>query len=110
MLYILHNKIIHKYTADYLQDNRQGLNIALSKPIITVDDVGIEARSDYKDLAFTKVLNAVDNWKMVSIVSTNLNGESLRTYYGDRAWSRILGNFDCVMFDGNTDFRTIRKL
>lgn len=105
MLKVLYNKNTHIYTAMGLQNDAALLRDAKSWAICSVDDVGMEATSYFKDMAFLQMLDRVDREGKIVIATTNLNGEALQQMYGDRAYSRIIGNYTRIKFDGDTDFR-----
>ena len=109
MLKVLYNKNTHIYTAMGVQNDNVVLRDALTWAICSVDDVGIEACSSFKDMAVLQILDRVDRQGKIAIFTTNLSGESIKERYGDRAYSRIVGNFTRILFDGDTDFRTIRN-
>lgn len=106
MLKVLYNKNTHIYTAMALQNDATLLRDAKTWAICSVDDIGMEATSYFKDMAFLQLLDRVDREGKIVIATTNLSGEALKQMYGDRAYSRLIGNFTRIMFDGNTDYRT----
>lgn len=105
MLKVLYNKSTHIYTAMGIQNDAALLRDAKSWAICSVDDVGMEVTSYFKDMAFLQMLDRVDREGKIVIATTNLNGDALKQMYGDRAYSRIICNFTRIKFDGNTDFR-----
>ena len=105
MLKVLYNKNTHIYTAMGIQNDATLLRDAKTWAICSVDDIGMEATSYFKDMAFLQLLDRVDREGKIVIATTNLSGEALKQMYGDRAYSRIIGNFTRIMFDGDTDYR-----
>lgn len=81
------------------------LKDVLSHPIVSLDDIGTETTSMFKDMAVARIIDQAEKMGNIVIATTNLTGEQLRERYGDRIFDRICGNMVRIMFDGKTSFR-----
>ena len=107
VLQMIHNKVVHYYDIADIQANPNTLRDAMHYAITVIDDVGTEAQSSFKDMAFWRILDNAEKSGKIVIATTNLNDEALKQHYGERSYDRILGNMKRVMFDGETSFRQI---
>lgn len=69
--------------------------------LLIIDDLGTEFRTQYIDSILFDIINTRTNENQYMIISTNLNPLQLETTYSQRISSRILGNFEIVLFLGN---------
>ncbi len=75
--------------------------------LLIIDDLGTEMSTQFTLSAFYDLINTRLNEGKCTIINTNLNVEALRTRYDDRITSRILGNFNPLVFRGN-DVRALK--
>lgn len=78
---------------------------ALSKHILVLDDVGVESVSfEYgnKRMAFAEIMDAVEKYGKLVVVTTNLDLEDLKKMYGDRTIERIKATTRRVPFTGQS--------
>ena len=69
--------------------------------LLIIDDLGTEFRTQYIDSILFDIINTRTNENQHMIISTNLNPLQLEATYSQRISSRILGNFEIVLFLGN---------
>lgn len=104
LIYMTTERVVGSYHVRELKDKWSDI---LSKGIIVIDDAGTESmvnnygtKRDY----FIELMELAEAKNKVVIITTNCNGEELRTKYDDRTYSRICGMCKTVIFDGE-DFR-----
>lgn len=76
--------------------------------LLIIDDLGTEFITQYSISVIYTLLNKRINSKLPMIVSSNINGETLGTYYPQSIVSRLSGEFVTVPFVG-TDIRTAKN-
>ena len=69
--------------------------------LLIIDDLGTEFRTQYIDSILFDLINTRTNENQYMIISTNLSPSQLESTYSQRISSRILGNFETVLFFGN---------
>ena len=69
--------------------------------LLIIDDLGTEFRTQYIDSILFDIINTRTNENQYLIISTNLTPAQLEATYSQRISSRILGNFELVLFFGN---------
>lgn len=69
--------------------------------LLIIDDLGTEFRTQYIDSILFDIINTRTNENQHMIISTNLTPSQLETTYSGRISSRILGNFEIMLFLGN---------
>lgn len=69
--------------------------------LLIIDDLGTEFRTQYTDSILFDIINSRTNENRHMIISTNLNPTQLEPTYSQRISSRILGNFEILLFLGN---------
>jgi len=72
--------------------------------LLIIDDLGAETVNEYSVSALTELINRRMVLGRPMIISTNLEPEKIRTVYGARLFSRIIGGFIPCVFKG-TDVR-----
>lgn len=75
--------------------------------LLIIDDLGTEMSTQFTLTSFYDLLNTRLNEGKSTIINTNLDVKSLETRYDKRIASRILGNFNPLVFRGN-DVRTLK--
>lgn len=70
-------------------------------PLLIIDDLGTEIGSSVVSSGFFDVLNERDLKSLSTIISTNYSMAELKDKYSDRAFSRLLGNYDIYRFSGD---------
>ena len=88
-----------------IQDMNRDIDLALSKHILSLDDIGTEEISvkyGERRLAFAEIMDAAEKQGKLVIVSTNLGESELRERYGDRVLDRVRAITTRVLFTGKS--------
>lgn len=85
------------------------VDMLLSADLVILDDIGSEFRSGFNDAQIYDIINSRINYRLPTIVSTNLSYKELNTRYNERIVSRLLGMFVPVEFRGR-DVRMKRRM
>lgn len=88
-----------------MQELNANLDVALSKHLISLDDVGTEemaVKYGERRMAFPEIMDAAEKYGKLVIISTNLGGNELRERYGDRVLDRIKALTSRVCFNGDS--------
>ena len=97
-----HRKICSYYDA---QEMNKKLDEVLNRHILSLDDIGTEGMSikfGEKRMAFAEIMDLVEKKGKLVIVSSNLDGKSLRERYGDRIFDRLIATTARVVFNGES--------
>ena len=97
-----HNKIASVFDA---QEMNRNLDFALSRHILSLDDIGTEEISNVygnKRMAFAELMDAAEKYDKLLIVSTNLSVAEIQKRYGDRVLERIKSTTKRVLFRGDS--------
>lgn len=81
----------------------------LSCDLLIIDDLGAELSTAFTISKFNYCLNERLLRNKATILSTNLMLENIESFYGDRNFSRIIGNFTPMYFFGD-DIRIQKQL
>jgi len=75
--------------------------------LLIIDDLGAECMTQYTVAVFSSLLN----WRIVNskptIISTNLTPKQIKKSYGERVYSRLMGEFLIMRFSGQ-DIRLLK--
>ena len=85
------------------------VNMLLSADLVILDDIGSEFRSGFNDAQIYDIINSRINYRLPTIVSTNLSYKELNARYNERIVSRLLGMFIPVEFRGR-DIRLKKRM
>lgn len=80
----------------------------LGADLLIIDDLGTEFRTQYTDSILFDIINTAINENKYLIISTNLFPTQLEATYSQRISSRIIGEFDMLLFLGD-DIRLKNK-
>lgn len=69
--------------------------------LLIIDDLGTEFRTQYVDSILFDIINTRTNENKYMIISTNVDPSQFEAVYSQRISSRILGNFELVLFFGD---------
>ncbi len=69
--------------------------------LLIIDDLGAEVNNQFTISCIYNVLNTRINLNIPTIISTNLNQKDLNARYWERITSRILGEFQPLVFSGS---------
>lgn len=105
VLYETAQKLFDRYeAARFGRDNDRMTERYESCDLLLIDDLGTECASQYTSATFFNLLNTRLLNGQPIIINTNLNRAALEKTYGERALSRMLGDFRVLKFVG-TDVR-----
>jgi DNA replication protein DnaC len=96
------NKVVSVYD---IQQMNKNIDELLNKHIMALDDVGTEdVLFNYgnKRLAFAEIMDAVEKYNKLVIISTNLSGYDLEKQYGKRVLERIISTTKRIEFKGES--------
>ncbi len=85
------------------------VEMLLSADLVILDDMGSEFRSGFNDAQIYDIINSRINYRLPTIVSTNLSHNELNARYNERIVSRLLGMFIPVKFNGR-DVRLKKRM
>lgn len=88
-----------------VQMMNRNVDLAISKHIISVDDIGTEEQSvkyGERRLAFAEIMDAAEKNSNLVIVSSNLYADDIKAMYGDRVLDRIKATTRRVLFEGGS--------
>lgn len=77
--------------------------------LLIIDDLGTEALNSYVAPQLFSCLDARDERKMPTIISTNLNLQEIRDRYSERVFSRLSSRYKVIKLIGD-DIRLVKKL
>ena len=72
-----------------------------NSPLLIVDDLGTEVGSSAVSSELFSLLNERDLASLSTVISTNYSLPELKDKYSDRAFSRLLGNYEIYRFSGD---------
>ncbi len=73
----------------------------LACELLILDDLGTEQTNSFVVSSLYHLLNTRLNHGRRTVINTNLGGEELRERYSDRLTSRLLGEYEILLFSGN---------
>ena len=73
----------------------------LACELLIIDDLGTEQLTQFTLATLYHLLNTRLNHGKQTIINTNVTGEELQTRYESRITSRLLGEYDVLLFSGN---------
>lgn len=90
----------YKFGRDTSARTRRIIDSVNDAELLIIDDLGTEFKTAYSDSILFDVLNSRIIQDKRMIISTNLSIKDLKHIYSERIYSRILGNFEVVLFFG----------
>lgn len=100
--------LLRQTEKEYFQGQDEIINSILNCDLLILDDLGTEFESKFNTSQVYNIINTRLNYSKPTIISTNLSGKELQQRYAQRVVSRLIGDYDCLMFVGN-DIRQLRK-
>lgn len=95
-------KVVSVYDVNEMRSDPDGV---LSKHIMSLDDIGTEEMSvkygERREI-FPEIMDNVEKYGKLAIISTNLGKDELVRRYGDRVFDRILATTARVKFEGRS--------
>ena len=98
----------YKFGRNTSDEARRTIEYISNVDLLIIDDLGTEFRTPYVDSILFDLINTAVSENRYMIVSTNLTTDQLESTYSPRITSRIMGNFETVLFFGD-DIRLKRK-
>jgi len=91
----------YKFGRDVSLEAQRIISSVGSAQLLVIDDLGTEFKNSYSDSILFDIINSriIDDAPM--IISTNLSIKDLKHIYSERICSRIIGNFNEVLFFGD---------
>lgn len=100
------------FSAERFDNGRSGKQVSTERyrecDLLIVDDLGTEIANSFTVSTLYNLLNTRIQSGKPMIVSTNLTVENLQKQYGDRIYSRLIGEFTVLLFTG-TDVRMQKR-
>ena len=96
------NKVVSVY--DMIEINSR-LDEALTKKILALDDVGVEdvsVKFGERRMAFAELMDSIEKYEKLAIITTNLSPDELKAKYGDRVMDRIIATTVRISFKGKS--------
>lgn len=81
------------------------LDEALSKHILSIDDIGIETESvvyGKKRIPFAEIMDAAEKYGKMIIITSNLDKEGLIEKYKERVFDRVTAICEKIPFEGSS--------
>ena len=88
-----------------VQEMNANLDLVLSGHILSIDEVGMEDVSvsyGNRRSAFAEVMDAVEKYGKLIIISTNLSRDELSRRYGERVYERLVATTRRIEFKGKS--------
>lgn len=91
------------------EERGETLSSLINCDLLVFDDLGTEFSSAFVLSTVYSIINTRLLSSKPTIISTNLSLEEIKSRYGDRVASRIIGSYDILFFSGK-DIRLIKKM
>ncbi len=104
---LLNGHIFRRNGSPYDED---AYNSLFDCSLLIIDDLGTEVMNSATVTAseLFQILNERDNARKSTIISSNLSLQQLKDNYSERSFSRILGGYELVKFNGD-DIRLMKR-
>lgn len=96
-----HNRYYSSSNVDAYEMGER-LNDLLRRRIVSIDDIGTETISAWKDMAFGLIVDSMEKHNGLLIVTTNLTGPQMLDRYGERVCDRLKGLCRMIKFEGQS--------
>ena len=104
VLYVTSVGMIGDYEARRFGDGGIGAGNDISRyvdaELLIIDDLGTEIANQFTLSCIYDVINARINNRRCTIISTNLSSKEIEAKYGERIYSRLLGEYAPILFSG----------
>lgn len=91
----------YKFGRNTSSEARRIIDYISTVDLLIIDDLGTEFRTQYIDSILFDIINSRTNENKNLIISTNLTTSQIEETYSQRISSRIIGNFEMMLFFGN---------
>lgn len=81
--------------------NRQRFNEMLDAELLILDDLGTENSNSFTTSQLYLCINERQRRQKPTIITTNLSLEDLKRVYGERIFSRVIGNYSLIRIMGD---------
>lgn len=96
--------MLENLKAEFTKNERHYLDDMRLAPMLIIDDIGKERKSDWTESIMYNVLNYRYEAMLPTVMTTNMTIKELGTYLGDACFSRICETAQVIKFDGS-DYR-----
>ena len=72
--------------------------------LLIIDDLGVEVSNQFTLACIYDIINARINGRKCTVINTNLSSKDIENKYGERIYSRLIGEYLPILFTG-TDVR-----
>jgi DNA replication protein DnaC len=83
-------------------------DLILNGGLLVIDELGIEAKSPNTTADLLQIVGTRTQQKLPTLITTNLSLPDLQKTYDNRLYSRLIGDFNPLHFEGD-DIRTSRR-
>jgi len=87
--------------------SRSTLDILLGVDLLILDDLGMEFQTSFTDSVLYNIINSRINKTLPTIITTNINAETIGNKYNPRISSRLFAIYRAMQFIGE-DVRTLK--
>ena len=109
VLYFSAIDLFNLFSRNRFQTEEAGIDRSvLSADLLLIDDLGTENVNAFTSSKLFYCVNERMNRKKSTVISTNLDPQSLRELYGERIYSRIISGYTLIRLDGE-DIRIKKK-
>lgn len=124
VLYLTANQMFLKLADQRFNNNKNNINISngldmddlqewdrelLEVELLIIDDLGTEVTNTFTASELFRILNDRQLDNLSTVISTNLDLDQLAALYSDRIVSRLLGDFEQLIFFGD-DVRVLKNI
>jgi DNA replication protein DnaC len=111
VVYEIAQNIFADFESDYFRDRFSDTEMLseryLECELLIIDDLGTEIVTNRSLSYLYNIINTRLNKNLPIIINTNLSGKDLEKLYNERIFSRLLGDFVHLKFEGD-DMRDVR--
>ncbi len=104
VLYVTAVGMIGDYEARRFGDVGMGARNDISRyldaELLIIDDLGTEVSNQFTLSCIYDVINARINNRLPTMINTNLSSKEIEAKYGERIYSRLLGEYTPILFSG----------
>jgi DNA replication protein DnaC len=87
------------YRRDSERSEQQALDSLIEQPLLILDEVGVQVGSEHEKMLMFEIINERYQWRMSTILISNLYVKEISDFLGDRVVDRFRENGAVVAFD-----------
>ena len=106
VLFGTYSEHLEKLREEFDSKNRGYLSSMKNTPVLVLDDIGKERKSEWTQQIIFDVINYRYEHLLPTIITTNFNADGLATHVGGAVWSRLYEMCSAVTTSGK-DYRQI---